>query len=657
MRFIGNKELITTAIIDLLEEKGLVCMQRNLFNQDKKVENNLTFFDAFCGTGAVADSVKSKFNLVVNDMIKWSVIYTNGRLVSPDCTFEKLGFDPFEFFNSNSETRQNFFYKNYSPGGSERMYFSPENAGRIDYFRETIEQWKNQELINNSEYSFLLASLIESISFVSNTAGVYGAFLKHWDPRAKKPIIFQRVESNNSKHLGITTLNGKIEDLIENVECDILYLDPPYTQNQYGTQYHILQTLVLDDSPSISPITGSRPTTPMRSDWSKDYKSHILFDKIIAKTKAKHIIFSYSVDGFLSKSFIEASLKRYGKVETYKCKKISYSKYTNFKSRRGKEHFEYLFYVEKKDELEVKYESPLNYIGSKAKMIEEIKCYFPKRYSNFVDAFGGGFNVGINSKSNHTVYNELNHFVKDLVESFKINDTYQYLLYMRRIIKKYDLKKQDSDSYIKARNYYNSLPFEKRDPKLLYTIILYGFNQQIRFNGDHGFNNPVGMRWFNDKVLEKMISFSRIVKEKNIEFKNSDYSELNDVINNNSFVYLDPPYRLTTGAYNDGKRGFNGWGIEEERRLFEFVDSLNDKSICFMISYVMEHKGKTNNELKKWIESKGYRLIKVNDVPGIQRKEVLIVNYDNNGNTSLYNKEQVSKGRAVPRPLETSYIG
>lgn len=644
MRFIGNKELITTEIINLLDSKELL-------------KRELTLFDAFCGTGAVADALKGKLNVIINDMIKWSVLYTNGRIVSPDCTFDKLGFDPFEFFNSNSETRQNFFYKNYSPGGSKRMYFSPENAGRIDYFRETIEQWKEKELINYSEYTFLLASLIESISFVSNTAGVYGAFLKHWDPRAKKPITFQRVESNNSKHLDISTLNGKIEELIENVECDILYLDPPYTQNQYGTQYHILQTLVLDDSPSISPITGSRPTTPMRSDWSKNYKSHILFDKVIAKTKAKHVIFSYSVDGFLSKSFIEASLKRYGKAETYKCKKISYSKYTNFKSRRGKEHFEYLFYVEKKDELEVKYESPLNYIGSKAKMIKEVKSYFPKNYSNFVDAFGGGFNVGINSKSNQIVYNELNHFVKDLVESFNINDTYQYLLYMRRIIKKYDLKKQDSDSYIKARNCYNSLPFEKRDPKLLYTIILYGFNQQIRFNGDHDFNNPVGMRWFNDKVLEKMISFSRIVKEKNIEFKNSDYSKLSNVINNDSFVYLDPPYRLTTGSYNDGKRGFNGWGIEEESRLFDFVDSLNDKSIRFMISYVMEHKGQTNNELKKWVESMGYRLIKVNDVPGIQRKEVLIVNYDNNGNTSLYNKEQVSKGRTVPRPLETCYIG
>lgn len=656
MRFIGNKELITAAIIDLLEEKGLVCIQHNLFSEVKEVEKPLTFFDAFCGTGAVADSLKGHLNLVVNDMIKWSVVYTKGRLTSPDCDFKKLGFNPFTFLNSNNEVRQNFFYKNYSPGGSKRMYFTAENAGRIDYFREIIEQWKNENLVNDSEYSLLLASLIESISFVSNTAGVYGAFLKHWDPRAKKTIIFQKVESSKSNHLGIQTFNDKIEDIIEDVDCDILYLDPPYTQNQYGTQYHLLQTLILNDSPSISPITGSRPTTPMRSDWSKDYKSHILFDRIIAKTKAKHIIFSYSVDGFLSKSFIEASLKRYGKSESFICKKITYGKYTNFKSRRGKEHFEYLFYIEKKDSKEVKYESPLNYIGSKAKMIDEIKCYFPKKYSNFIDAFGGGFNVGINSKSDEIIYNELNHFVKDLVESFKLNDTYQYLLYMRRIIKKYNLKTQDSESYIKARDYYNSLPLEKRDPKLLYTIILYGFNQQIRFNGDHDFNNPVGMRWFNDKVLEKMISFSRIIKEKNIVFKNSDYSQLYEEMNNESFIYLDPPYRLTTGSYNDGKRGFIGWGIEEEKRLFDFADFLNSKSIRFMISYVIEHKGNVNEELKDWIQSNGYRLINVNEVPGIQRKEVLIVNYDKNGDTTLYNKEQVSKRRFIPRPLEPSYI-
>ena len=642
MRFIGNKELITIEIKNLLEKKGLL-------------NSNLSFFDAFCGTGAVADSLKDSMNLIVNDMIKWSVIYAKGRLTSFNCNFDKLGFDPFEYFNSNNIIQKGFFYQNYSKGGSERMYFSCENAGRIDYFRQTIEQWKTENLISDYEYSFLLASLIESISFVSNTAGVYGAFLKHWDPRAKKPIIFQKVVAKESEHLNIEFYNQKIEDLIENVQCDILYLDPPYTQNQYGTQYHILQTLVLDDNPSMSPVTGSRPTTPMRSDWSKDYKSHILFDRIISKTKAKYIIFSYSTDGFLSKSFIEACLKRYGKKETYKCQKISYNKYKNFKSRGKKEHFEYLFFVEKKDEKEVKFESPLNYIGSKAKMIDELKCFFPPNIGTFIDGFGGGFNVGINSKAEKIIYNELNHFVKDLVESFRVNDTYQYLLYMKRIIKKYNLKKEDSKTYTEARDYYNSLPFSKRDPKLLYTIILYGFNQQIRFNGDHGFNNPVGMRWFNDKVLEKMISFSRVIKEKNIEFENLDYTELTDLIDSDTFIYLDPPYRLTTGAYNDGKRGFKGWGIDAEKRLFKFADFLNEKSIRFMISYVIEHKGKTNEELKNWIKTNNYRLIKVNEVVGIQRKEILIVNYDENGNTTFCNKEQLSKGRTVSRPIEPVY--
>lgn len=643
MRFIGNKELINFEIKDLLEKKGLL-------------RKHLILFDAFCGTGAVSDFLKDSMNIIVNDMINWSVIYTTGRIVSHTCKFEKLGFDPFEFLNSNNMVQEGFFYQNYSRGGSERMYFSKENAGRIDYFRKTIEEWKFKKLISDFEYSFLLASLIESISYVSNTAGVYGAFLKHWDSRALKPIIFQKVIAKKSEHLNFKFYNDKIENIVENIDCDILYLDPPYTQNQYGTQYHILQTLILNDNPIISPITGSRPTAPMRSDWSKDYKSHILFDRIIAKTKAKYIIFSYSIDGFLSKSFIEANLKRYGKPETYLCKKISYNKYSNSKSKGKKEHFEYLFFIEKKEEKEVKFESPLNFIGSKAKMIDEIQYFFPENIETFIDGFGGGFNVGINSNAKSIVYNELNHFVKDLVESFKTNDTYNYLLFVNKIIKKYNLKKEDSISYTKVRDYYNSLPINKRDPKLLYTIILYGFNQQIRFNGNHDFNNPVGMRWFNDKVLEKLISFSRAIKEKDIQFKNADYTKILEIADSKSFVYLDPPYRLTTSSYNDGKRGFNGWGIDEEKRLLKFADTLNQKSIKFMISYVLEHKGKTNENLKKWINKNNYKLINIKEIAGIQRKEIIIINYEKNSNTTLCDKKQISEKRTtVSKSLIPSY--
>lgn len=633
MRFIGNKELIVRDIVKLLEDKELTS-------------SKLTFFDAFCGTGAVSDFLKNIYHIISNDMITWSTIYTQGRLYANDCTFEKLNFNPFDFFNSNGNVYKGFFYKNYSPAQANRMYFTAENAGRIDFFRATIENWKNEKLIDLNEYSFLLASLIESISTVANTAGVYGAFLKHWDSRALKPIEFRKVDFNKNKHLGIEIHNDKIENIISDIECDILYLDPPYTQNQYGTQYHILETLVLDDNPKISPITGSRSTTPMRSDWSKDIKSHILFDEIIAKTKAKYILFSYSQDGFMSKSFIEASLKRYGKIETYVCKNISYAKYTNFKSRRSKnkDHQEYLFFIEKKDECEVIYESPLNYIGSKAKMAKTIIKNLPKNINHFIDIFGGGFNVGININADNVVYNDINHFVSTLVASFKGNDTYQYILYVKKIIKKFGLEKENAETYTKTREYYNSFPIEKRDPRLLYSIILYGYNQQIRFNSNHDFNNPIGMRWFNDKVLEKFISFSRIIKEKNVQFYSVDYLELYDKMSNDAFIYLDPPYMLTTGAYNDGKRGFNGWNISLENELLIFVEKLNTEKKYFMISYVLEHKGKVNTNIQKWIKKHKFNVIYIDPKLGNDRKEVLITNYTIDA-SNIQNQEQLSKAR------------
>lgn len=617
MRYLGNKESILTEIKDLLESQGLL---------NKKY----VFFDAFCGSGSVSDYFKSNYDIIINDNLTWSVIYTKGRICASLCTFEKLGFNPFEFLNSSNTIIKGFFYNNYAPTNTPRMYFTPENAGRIDYFRKQIEDWKNKNLLSEEEYFYLLASLIESVSDVSNTAGVYGAFLKKWDSRATKKIKFNKVDSCSYECKSLKVYNSKIEDIIEDINCDILYLDPPYTQNQYGTQYHLLETLILDDNPSISKITGSRSTSPMRSDWSKEYKANILFDRIIAKTKAKYIILSYNNDGLMTKEFIEAVMKRYGKPETFVCKKIIYKKYQNWKSQNKNKHYEYLFFVEKKDIHNVIFECPLNYIGSKAKIVSEILKYQPHNYDILIDAFGGGFNVGVNVKNHKVIYNDLNYIVTNLIKSFREYDTYNYLLYIKRIIKKFKLEKANRTAYLEARNYYNSLPIEKRDPRLLFTIILYGFQQQIRFNSRHDFNNPVGMRWFNDKILEKMISYSRIIKEGDYEFCNKNYKELRYLMSSSTFVYFDPPYNLTTGTYNDGKRGFDGWNENLESELFEFLDELNQSGVPFMLSYVTEHKGKTNQKVLSWIDKQGYNIIKLGDVIGIsgkRRKEVLICNY------------------------------
>lgn len=619
MRFIGNKE----SIVDQIDS----------FIKDKVYSNNkIVFFDAFCGTGAVSDKLKDKYDIIINDNLKWATVYTAGRLYAPICHFEKLGFDPFEFFNQNDRVLNGFIFNTYSPEKTNRMYFTPGNAARIDYFRKQIEDWKNDNLLSEPEYMFLLACLIESVSKVSNTAGVYGAFLKKWDTRALKPIEFISPLFNKSLPNEIRIYNSKIEDTISDIDCDVLYLDPPYTQNQYGTQYHLLETLILNDNPSVSKVTGSRPVTPMRSDWSKEYKANILFDRIIANTKAKYIVLSYNNDGFMSKEYIEAVMKRYGKAETYCCEKISYKKYQNWKSQNKNEHFEYLFFVEKKNAKDIVYESPLNYIGNKTRVIPEIRKNLPDNIETFVDAFGGGFNVGTNINSKNVIYNEYNCFVKNLIESFYVYDSYSYITYMKKIIQHFDLKPKDKESYIKVRDYYNSLPENERDPRLLLVVILYSFQQQIRFNGNHEFNNTAGMRWFNDKILEKLISFSRHIKELSVQFHCSDYIDMLQFVNDrHAFIYLDPPYMLTNGAYNDGKRGFKGWNTTHESELFDFLDKINNEGSLFMLSYVLEHKGKLNQNLFRWVQNNNYHIISLGDILGIsgsRRKEILVINYD-----------------------------
>ena len=386
--------------------------------------------------------------------------------------------------------------------------------------------------------------------------------------------------------------------------------------------------LILDDSPKKSPVSGSATDASARSDWSKKYKAHILFDKILAKTNARHVLFSYNNDPsqgeeVMSKSFIEASLKRYGTKESYLCKKINQEKY----AWGSRQHLGHLFFIEKKDSGQVNYESPLNYTGNKSKILTDIKKNLPDKVDSFIDMFGGGFNVGLNINSNKIMYNDINYFVKEILESFKTLDTHDYILHMKGIIRKFGLKPADAPSYFKARKYYNSRPVDKKDPRLLYTVILYGYQQQMRFNANHDFNNAVGMRWFNDKVLEKMISFSRVLKEKNIVFECLDYISLLKKIPKNAFIYMDPPYMLTTGSYNDGRRGFRGWTKELEGEFLATADELNVKNHKFMISYVLQHKDKVNSQVKKWVRRGGYRLLNLKPIPGINRKEVLILNY------------------------------
>ena len=212
-------------------------------------------------------------------------------------------------------------------------------------------------------------------------------------------------------------------------------------------------------------------------------------------------------------------------------------------------------------------------------------------------------------------------------------DTYEYIVFVKEFIENHNLEKGNNGTYIKARNYYNSLPEGQKDIRILFALILYSFQQQIRFNSNYEFNNSAGVRWFNDCILAKLISFSRAAKLKNIQFFSMDYINLEDVFpfNRDYFIYFDPPYKLTRGSYNDGKRGFKGWNDDLEKELLGYLDNLSYRNINWMLSYVIEHKGKKNDALEKWIKYNGYHCIPLGNVIGISgkpRKEVLITNYE-----------------------------
>lgn len=616
MRYLGNK----TSIIEHIVFK---------LNEHKLLDHHLTLFDCCCGTGAVSTALKNNFDLVINDNLQFATVFTKGHIVKLNCTFQNLGFNPFTFFNSNENCLEGFFSKNFAPQLSKRMYFSDYNAGRIDYFRATIENWFLTKKINEDEYCYLLGSLLESISKVANVAGVYGAYLKTWDSRAQKKIVFLDADGESEfvntslSNFRVKVYNSNIEDIIENVKCDVLYLDPPYTKNSYSVQYHILETLIRNDNPVLNGITGARQYNNISNAWSKQYDVEILFDKIIAKTTATYILFSYSSDGLMSREFILSVLRRYCYEKTIEVVEIPYKKYQNYKTSEKPSHYEYLFYAQKKEIQDVEYCCPLNYMGGKTNVIQYIKPYLLGK-NRFVDLMGGGFNVGINAYSyNEVIYNDINFKVAALIRLFKQQKTSELLKFIDATIKKYHLEKHSKEAYLSLRDDYNQkYKNEEKADLYLYVLILFGFQQQIRFNSHYEFNNPIGESGYNESVKEKIISFSRRIKELNVTIKSGDFSECLSDINGDSIVYVDPPYLITLGSYNDGKRGFKGWNEQEEIRLLDFFDKILKSGCKLVISNILEYKGQTNSKLQFWIQEHN---VIVKEICVRKRNEILII--------------------------------
>lgn len=298
-------------------------------------------------------------------------------------------------------------------------------------------------------------------------------------------------------------------------------------------------------------------------------------------------------------------------------------------------------------------ESPLNYTGGKSKILSQIIPLFPKNINCFVDLFCGGCNVGLNVNSKRVIYNDNNSYIIELYNVFLKNRKDRTIEEIYNIIDDYNLSlvskngyeyygcdsssglgSYNRDKYNRLRRDFNKMQKQKKFIIYFYVLVVYAFNNQIRFNKKGEFNLPVGKRDFNSKIEKKLINFITKIKNQDCEFKSGSFEnfDLNN-LTEEDFIYVDPPYLITCASYNENY----GWTEKHERLLLEKLDILNKKNIRFALSNVIESKGKTNEILKGWLEQNPkYVVNKINkdySNSNYQRKykedamEVLITNY------------------------------
>lgn len=301
-------------------------------------------------------------------------------------------------------------------------------------------------------------------------------------------------------------------------------------------------------------------------------------------------------------------------------------------------------------------QSPLNYTGGKFKLLPQILPLFPQNIDVFVDLFCGGCNVGINVDCNRVIYNDLNEHLLYLYNTFKNLDKQSTFEWIYQIIDRYDLSlvsrygynhygcesstgvgQYNKERFIQLRSDFNAIKNEDYFYYvMLYVLIVYSFNNQIRFNSNGEFNLPVGKRDFNTRMEQKLSDFIDKLQQQDCIFTCQDFREFDIAsLDRDDFVYVDPPYLITCATYNEN----GGWSETDERDLHQFLDRLDYNGIKFALSNVMRSKGKENEILIAWVNNNAhrYRAINLNysysnsnyqtKDKTSQSEEVLIVNY------------------------------
>lgn len=296
-------------------------------------KNNQSFCDLFAGTGIVGRHFKKLgYSVISNDLQYYSYVLNRHYIGNNNALkFKKFPFgNIFDYLNTLVPTK-GFIFDNYATGGgTDRLYFSDNNAIKCDSIRKEIEKLFQDDYITADEYFFLLACLLENIDKYANTASVYAAFLKKLKTSAQKDFIISPVETicSNKRQFVFNTDANK---LIKNIKTDILYLDPPYNERQYASNYHLLETIAKYDNPIVSGKTGLREYKEQKSLYCRRQTVVKTFADIVRRANTKYIFLSYNNEGLMSFDEIKAIMSTKGR---YGCFSQEHNRFKADKNRK-----------------------------------------------------------------------------------------------------------------------------------------------------------------------------------------------------------------------------------------------------------------------------------------------------------------------------------
>ena len=350
--YIGNKrQLLSFINEEILEIKKALGLEK------------ITCMDLFSGSGVVARLMKQhSCKLYANDLELYSYILNDCYLHNIH-DFNQDKYNEYKQMledNLSDGLIEGIISKNYAPKNSEkialgeRVFYTRENALRIDTIRFYIDK------IEESYRKFFLAPLLCEASIHVNTAGIFKGFYK--DPTTKIGKFGGAGENALQRIMGRIELKKPIlsrfncESFIYQSEAnqlvkklphiDLVYIDPPYNQHPYGSNYFMLNIIANNSMPKeISSVSGI-PESWNRSDYNKKAKALTAFDDLIKNLDTKYAIISYNSEGFISFNEMRNLLEQYGKV---KIKTINYNTYKGSRNLHGRNLYvsEYLFVLQK----------------------------------------------------------------------------------------------------------------------------------------------------------------------------------------------------------------------------------------------------------------------------------------------------------------------